>query len=143
MLLGALFSPVYRDWAYICENTGSRKGHREWFLGYTTGHWYQKSALEEFVQREFPGELHQRWTSYAGTGKNALGRPVLFGHGRPGAILCLRTEFFDRYVAQLSRTEKKALYDLLSSDQQERIREEVEKAFDVLLAEGRPDHQKP
>ncbi len=41
---------VYCNWAFICRNTGSRKGYRQWFFGVQTGHWHNESALEKFIK---------------------------------------------------------------------------------------------
>ena len=117
--------PVCRDWAFICENTGSRKGHREWFFGHCTGHWYKRSALEVFVSERYPSELEHRWTSYAGTGRSILGRGVLAGHGYPGPILQLRIEWLDQHVRHLDDRERRALYDLFRSRDWDKIESEI------------------
>ncbi len=134
LLLGIGF-PVCRDRAYICENTGSHKGHRQWFFGVRTGHWYRETHLEAFMREEHPSEMTNRWTSYAGTGKNMFGRSVLYGHGRPGAILNVSEEALNRYIDSLAPEGRVQLYRLLASDDQKKIEEAVpgiwEKAIEL------------
>ncbi len=118
---------VCRDWAFICQNTGSRKGYREWFFGAQTGHWYRQSELELFMATRHPTLLRHKWTSYAGTGKNILGIPVLHGHGRPGPIVLLSPDLLDEHVHHLDEATKKALYDAFASADQDRIQKEVDR----------------
>jgi hypothetical protein len=80
------------DRAYICENTGSRKGYREWFFGAHTNLWYRKSELERFMEVAHPNLLKHRWTSYMGNGRSLIPFLVSRGHGRPGPILFLDSE---------------------------------------------------
>jgi hypothetical protein len=136
LLLQATAYPVCRDWGLVCENTGSRRGHRQWFFGLRTGDWYKRSKLEEFVASTYPNELSHRWTSYMGTGKNVLGQPVLRGHGTPGPIVNLQLQMWDAYVEQLSDPDKKALYETFRSGDEDRIGQAVERALGVLCAHG-------
>ena len=46
LLVYGFFFIAYRDWSFICENTGSRKGYREWFFGTRTQHWQSQSSVE-------------------------------------------------------------------------------------------------
>ena len=87
MFLAALPFQMCRDWALVCETTGSHQGYRQWFTGHRTGQWYEKSHLEEFMEQQYPAELEHRWVSYSGTGRNILGQAILFGHGRPNDTL--------------------------------------------------------
>src|SRR5207253_4792429 len=73
---------VCKDRAFVDECTGSRKGHREWFFGGQSGSWYKESSIETFMRTNQPSGFEQRWTSYAGTGRDILGRNISFGHGR-------------------------------------------------------------
>lgn len=116
---------VCRDWAYICENTGSHKGYREWFFGLRTGYWYRESHLEAFIKKNYPSEFMSRWTSYAGTGKNILGQSVLSAHGRPGPIHRIREEVFNSYVESLSPDKRLALYRLFASGDRKKIEDVV------------------
>ncbi|MHC4545901.1 MAG: hypothetical protein ACYS9C_12975 [Planctomycetota bacterium] len=134
-------APVYRDWAFICENTGSRKGDRAWFFGVKTGHWYKESRLEEFMKTNYPDDLSYRWVSYEGTGKNIFGTPVLYGHGRP-ELAHLPYEVFNRYLEHIDDKEKRRLYEIFSSADVQRIEDEVsriwEKVLDMLQSETEP-----
>jgi len=121
----AFYIPVCRDWAFICENTGSQKGYRQWTFGPKTGLWYKKSLLEECIQSQAPDALVHRWTSYAGTGKNVLGIPVLFGHGRPGAVLWINPDILSRWIKHNDPATIRQLYDLLVSDDQAAIKKRL------------------
>jgi hypothetical protein len=127
---------VCRDWAFICENTGSHKGYRQWCLGIRSGQWYRESRLEQFLRKEHPSGLVNRWTSYSGTGRNMLGQGILFGHGRPGPILRVPTEFFDRYVDSLDNQAKLDLYHVLVSGSPEEVKSEIDKVWDLAFAEA-------
>ncbi len=105
---------VRTDYAFICENTGSRYGFTKWRYGGQTGNWYRMSPLEDFMKRNHPERLTHRWTSYAGTGRTLLGVNVSFGHGRPGPILFLDNEVLAQYMAKISDTEKLRLYETFS-----------------------------
>jgi len=126
-----LFSTeVYRDWGFICANTGSRRGHRDWLGTFETSHWYKESELESFIKKNYPSEFKHRWTSYEGTGRNIFGTAVLRGHGRPGAILQLSPEL----LVGMSDTDKKQLYDLLVQGDPKVIRARIEQLFDEYVA---------
>jgi len=122
----------YRDWAFICENTGSRKGYREWCFGHQTGRWYQHSAVEIFMQEKFPDELKHRWTSYAGTGRNIFGVKLLYGHGRPGPLIQISQDRLNEWFAPLPDTEKKAFSELLVNADDKTIDEKIESIYDDL-----------
>ncbi|MHC4773387.1 MAG: hypothetical protein ACYS8S_07440 [Planctomycetota bacterium] len=126
---------AYRGWVYICENTGSYKGHIEWFFGKQTSHRYEKSVLEGFIQENYPDiQIEHRWTSCAGTGCNIFGQPLLFGHGQPGAIMSIPPEMLEKWVQTSEPEEVIELYKLLASDENEdakrqRIDEIIEEVF--------------
>ncbi len=84
---------------------------------------------------ERPSELVNRWTSYAGTGKNILGQSVLFGHGRPGPIHTVPPEFLDRYVDGLDDQAKLDLYRVLASGPPDKIQSEIAKVWERAIAE--------
>ncbi len=136
VFIGGLSVQVCRDWAFICENTGSRQGYRQWCIGLQSSHWYRESRLEQLMRKEHPSELANRWTSYAGTGKNILGQSVRFGHERPGPILQVPTEFLDRYVDGLNDQAKLDLYHVLASGPPEETEREIRKVWDQALAQG-------
>lgn len=132
---------VCRDWAFIDRNTGSRKGYREWFLGWRTGSWSQESVIEAYMRASHPGEFRQDWVSYAGTGRNVFGGATSYGHGRPGPIAKLRPEAIANHCRTASAAEMRRLYDGLASGDESRIRglvDDISKA--ELASEGRvPD----
>ena len=124
---------AYRDWAFICENTGSRNGYRQWPFGLKTGHWYKKSPLEEFIQSEAPDALVYRWTSCAGTGKNIFGMTILRGHGWPGAIRRLDHEIQRKWIEKNDAATVRQFYDLLVSDDQEKLEKRVMDIYEEVL----------
>ena len=130
---------VCRDWAFIDRNTGSRKGHRDWSLGWRTGSWYRTSALEVFMRSNHPAELQQQWVSYAGTGRNIFGAAMLHGHGRPGPIFLLRPEAIDGYCQAISQDAKRRLYDVLGSGEEAEIREVVEQINQTSVPSGKTE----
>ncbi len=98
---------IYYDYAYVCDYTGSHKGHTEWIFGFTTDETYQESHLEKFLKSNHPEKLQYYWESYAGTGKNIWGQSISFGHGRPAAVtLGTRMIEFNQIIDHLSDQEK-------------------------------------
>ncbi|MBN2291074.1 MAG: hypothetical protein JXM70_01540 [Pirellulales bacterium] len=124
---------VSRDWAFICENTGSRKGYRQWSFGPKTGHWHEKSPLEEFVAEHKPDALAHRWTSYAGTGKNIFGSSLSFGHGSPGAVLQFEHSLQDWWIERHSEEEVIELYGLFVYENQTAIDKTVTEIWEEYL----------
>ena len=122
---------VCRDWAFIDRNTGSRKGYREWSLGWRSGLWYQESPIEAFMRFSHPDDLRQDWVSYAGTGRNIFGGANLHGHGRPGPIGMLKPDFLKDYCRVASETEKRRLYDVFSSGDEESIRDLINQIMEA------------
>ena len=135
--VGALFVIVFllqpvtirREWSFLCRNTGSWEGHREWFWGGTSGHWRKASRLEAFMAEAHPGELRYDWVTIGGTGYNVLGRAISSVSGSPGPIYsaAAREALFDAYVESLSPEEKLALYHRFASGNDALIRKEVDK----------------
>jgi hypothetical protein len=117
---------VCRECGFICKNTGSQRGYREWCLGWKTGQWYKASALERFMEVKYPHELQHKWVSYEGTGKNIFGMTILWGHGRPGPIILLDHEILAAYIQESDDFQKKALYDLFSSGDEPAIEAKIE-----------------
>ena len=141
---------VCRDWGYICEYTGSRKGHRQWWLGIRTGTWHQESALETFIKRNYPSELDHHWTCYAGTGRNIFGMAQLYGHGRPGPIIHLPPYILAQYAGIATPNEKKRLYDVLKNGTEAEKAASTEAVWEKVLQEkqkieqdGRPTGNQP
>lgn len=134
-LLAALGLQTHRDYAFICENTGSHKGYRQWRLGWPTREWHRESHLEQFMRAQHPTELRYRWTSYAGTGKNLFGQAILFGHGQPQVdLVAMKQSWFDSYVDTLDDTAKLELYRVLASGNPSAIQAEEKKIEDAILS---------
>lgn len=114
-LCASTFLIAYTDSAFICENTGSRMGYREWPLGIRTNEWYRESKLENYIKNSHAEMLQHRWTSYAGRGSSLVPALVCNGHGRPGPIYFIRPETFDAQVDASSDQERVAIYQALSS----------------------------
>ena len=129
-----LFSfQVCTDRAFVDETTGSRRGYREWLFGTHSGEWYKESALETFIRTNQPTLLRQRWTSFAGTGRNVFGGAISAGHGRPGAVLMLAPENIAEYCVRASEAEKRRLYDTLSAGDQPKIRQLASEVLEKLV----------
>jgi len=129
-----LFSvQAYRDWAFICENTGSHKGYRQWPFSLKTGHWYKTSPLEDFIQSEVPNALVHRWMSHAGTGKNIFGMTISYGHGRPGAITYLDHETLRKWMEKNDAATVRQLYNVLVSDDQKKLEKQVMDIWQEVL----------
>lgn len=134
MILGVMPLEIYRDYAFICENTGSHKGYRQWCFGGRKQEWYSKSELEEFMLARHPTELKHRWTSYSGTGKNILGQSIRFGHDFPtvGTVI-MRQSWFGSYVVNLDDQAKLDLYRALASGNRNVIEAEEKKIEEAVL----------
>jgi hypothetical protein len=123
----------YREMAFVCEYTGSRKGNRRWVGGMETGYWYKESAIEALMKQKFPDELRYRWTSYAGTGKSITGHNISYAHGRPGPILDVSLEQIDNYVATAPAAEVKRFFDTMQHGSREEKSAAVRRAYDSTL----------
>ena len=132
---------AYRDWGFICENTGSRMSYREWFFGARTSEQYHASALEVFLRKEYPEKVQHRWTSYRGTGRSLIPGVVLRGHGSPGPILDLGQEMFDAYVNSLSSKQRLDLYDELCRGDEDVIQERIVQIRRFSLSDRSSEHR--
>lgn len=126
-LLGSTMCIAYTDREFICENTGSRQGYRDWFFGVRTREWRETSELDRFMRTNYSAQLQHRWTSYRGDGHSLLEGVLSRGHGRLGPILMLRSGMLNTHVTRLTGSEKLALYRLFASGDENVIRGEVEK----------------
>jgi len=133
-LLAVLPLQMCRDWAFVCENTGSHQGYRQWFTGHRTGQWYQESHLEQFMDQAHPGVLKHQWVSYRGTGRNLLGRPIRLGLGHPNPVLMARRHAFDFYVDSLDDAGKLNLYQTLAFGAPGEVEVQMGKVRDYWLA---------
>lgn len=129
-LVGSTLCIAYTDREFICENTGSRHGYREWFFAARTREWTETSELDRFMQTYHKDRLQHRWTSYRGDGQSLLAGVQSKGHGRPGSILMLSPGMLDSHVSGLTDSGKLALYELFASADEKIIRGEVEKIFE-------------
>jgi len=123
---------VCRDWVFICENTGSRKGYRAWFFGLETRHWYKKSKLAEFMETKHQNALTYRWIG-SGTGRNVYGSAISFRCGLPGPIITITYDILNWYVSRINDEEKRALYDVFASGDRQRIDKEISMIWDQYL----------
>ncbi|MGD9419262.1 MAG: hypothetical protein ACQKBU_11125 [Verrucomicrobiales bacterium] len=108
------FVIAYTDRGFICENSGSRMGYREWCFGIRTNEWQTTSKLEEFMRDQHPSVFEHRWTSYKGTGRSLIPCVMRRGHGRPGPIMHLPIGLLDERVTALSGPERLAMYEVFS-----------------------------
>ena len=131
-LIAATTFIAYTDRSYICENTGSRKGCREWFFRTKTNEWYKKSELEEFLETKYPQRLRHRWTSYAGDGYSLIPGMISRGHGRPGPILMIDRVTLNEYVMELTDDQKLELYEVFSSADEDVVEAAVEAIYGGL-----------
>ena len=125
--------PIYQDWAFICENTGSRKGYREWFIGIKSNRWYRASALEQFMGKHYPNELNYNWCSYMGTKKTVFGQPTCREHGSPGPLISFPTDIFTAYIERIDNSQKKALYNLFASGNESAIEAKLAEISSQML----------
>ena len=128
----ALTGEVSRERGFICENTASRKGHREWAFGLRTDRWYEESALEQFMEEHYAGVVTHRWTSYMGTLKNAFGTPIGAGHSDPGTIVLLKRDVLNQWVDRSEPAAVRSLYDVLVSDNEDEIAAQIQKIHDEV-----------
>ncbi|HEX2854558.1 MAG TPA: hypothetical protein VHO24_15110 [Opitutaceae bacterium] len=94
---------VYTDVGEVCEYTASHRESRFRPFGGQSRQVYHRSALETFLEREHPGQVAHRWTSYKGNGKNIFGRTNVHGHGSPGVVMQLPAELIDALNAEQMR----------------------------------------
>jgi len=123
---------VCRDYAYVCEHTGSRKGHRQWRTGPEANPYYRPSALELVMNEHYPGEATHRWTNYAVTGKTLFGAAVSYDHEQPGPAAKLTLAVIDRWVKRHSPEEARQLYRVLASGDRDAIQARVDAVLDEV-----------
>ena len=121
------------DAVYVCENTASRYGYREWPTGHRTGYWSKTSPLEAYMQAHWPGSVQHRWTQCAGTGKDIYGRSIMFGHGAPGGALHLRGDVMQAWIARHSENEIRALYKFMSKADREASKKRVDEITEEVF----------
>ena len=105
---------VRTDRAKFCEHTASRRSWTEWPFGIKTSEKYEASRIESHLLQT-GGNISHRWVSYQGTGKNLIGEPLLYGHGRPKGLfrLGLSSETLDAVLGTTSSENLIHLYEAL------------------------------
>lgn len=131
---------VCRDYTFICENTVSRMGYRQWCVGLQSGQWRRESRLEQFMRRQQPSELAHRWTFVSGAGKNLVGWTGLREDGFLRLNVAMHLDWFDSYVDTLDDAGKLELYRVLASGDPNAIKAEEKKIETALIQswESRP-----
>lgn len=124
---------IYRDWSFICQNTGSQKGYREWFFGLTTSDWYERSELEKFIEENHNNKLKFSWVSYKGTGYGLLTKTC--GHGRPSNIM-FSTKAVNECVKSLSDSEKLSLYETFKTHDRDKVENEYYRYIGMKIDNG-------
>ncbi len=125
---------AYTVYAYVCENTGSRRGHHLWFFGLKTSEWYYQSPLELFMQQTHPDQLEHRWMSYAGTGKNIFGQSMSYGHGKSPLSQLRFARDLEEYFATLPSERKLELYRVFSTGDRATVQATVDEIVEGSLA---------
>ena len=123
--------PVRIDSGLVSTNTGSRREYTTWLHVLRSNERYTESPIETYLKKK-NAKFEHRWVSYNGTGKDILGTPVLFAHGRPGAVLQMAPNLFE-YIGRLPDTEKERIYQVLTNGSQEQIRSLVDKISEDFI----------
>jgi hypothetical protein len=138
LLLLFLFNfEVYRDWSFICRNTGSQYGYRDWFFGCRTGEWSEPSALETYMQKHHPSELRLKWKCRSGSGRNIFGAGTGAASGAAGPIVTLSPAALAEYVDRSDDEQVRALYALFSSEDDAAIYAQIKKMTQQQSPGGR------
>ncbi len=124
---------LYTDRAFICQNTGSQKGYREWFSGAISDEWYNKSSLEEFIAKSHKEELSFNWVSYKGTTKTIFGR--LHAHGNPSNMSFGKMKWLNEYVGMLNDEDKLSLYHTFKTHDVDVVDQECRKYIDLKISD--------
>ncbi len=121
VLVIVAFVPVRTEHGYFCDYTGSFKEWTTWLWLIETDHRYQKSKLEEFVEKKHPLELQHKWISFRGT-TTFLFAGQMLAHGSQGPLFYLPQTVRDYWVDAVSDDERKNFYDLLRKGDSQTIR---------------------
>ena len=127
---------IYTDYGFICQNTASRKGYRQWIFGIRSNQWNKTSPLEVFMCKNHTKELSHRWVAYFGDVKNIFGMVITHDHGSPGPILYLSMlddDVLPRYCKDLTSPQMKALYDMFSTSDKKAIESKVEEITNYYM----------
>jgi hypothetical protein len=127
--------PVCTEYHFLDETTGSRKGHREWVLGFNSGDWYTATALETFIRTNNPGLLKPRWVSSGGEKRNIYGSVLSFLDSERSHAAWLGPGLMKHYCARLSDTEKTKLYEMLLEGDPAKIDKLAKEVYQLLYGE--------
>ena len=111
-----LFVDIYKDVGQHCDFTGSKRGWREYPLGFRSPEFHETSPLETFIKENHPSEFEHSWVSYQGTARNWYGLGTSRGHGRPNALISAGMGFLEIFVRDSSPQEVKEFYDFLRTN---------------------------
>jgi hypothetical protein len=133
VLLGATHITVRTDYGYVSTVTGSRKTYTEWNIPikHRTSETYIRSPIEVFLAQKGIAYA-DKWVSYAGTGRSIFGTVTYRGHGRPGAVLEIRPEFFAT-VDLMTDEEKMQIFECLVRGDEKEISEIAFKIFEKSI----------
>lgn len=124
ILFVAAFVPVRTEHGYFCDYTGSFKEWNTWFGLFESDYRYQKSKLEEFLEKSHPSDLEHKWVSFRGTTTYLLAGD-LFAHGRPGPLFAIPQTLRDQWCDAVSAEEKHQFYGLLRKGDKKVIQRRV------------------
>lgn len=130
VIVGGLMLETSVTHSSICANTASREGYVERLGGRTTDEWSTPSALDTYLRGKDVPVVH-RWIAYQGTGRNIFGGARSHRHGDPGAIMNMRDEVLERWIATHTHEEIVALYETLKRDNQDEITAKIAEIYEV------------
>jgi hypothetical protein len=133
LVLGLLRTAVYRDWLFVCENTGAHMGYRQWFFGAHTRSWDQPTVVETFMDEHFPKDKEHRWALISVTGRSIFGARVFRERGKPGPIEGVSSKTLEKWFVALNDPEKRSFYDLLASGDQDAISRKLQTIYERPL----------
>lgn len=111
-ILVLLLATTYHDYAFVDQNTASRKGYRVRCGLWHTHDWYDPSPIEAYMRTHHPADLHQQWSCYEDHDRSLLFQS--HACGQPGPVLSLTPALLADYHHRTSDPEMKHLYDILS-----------------------------
>jgi hypothetical protein len=130
--IGLMFAATVQmrsEVSFGCAYTGSRYGYTISRAGHKSREWYQKSALEDFIEKKHPDELKHDWQLKFSIGRNAWGGRISCGCGASGRVAAIPLEFIADYCASVSDKEKLETYRALMNA----TPDEARKLADTIL----------
>lgn len=119
---------IYHNVSYVCWDTASWKGYREWPGGLRTGLWEHPSVLEDYVSKP----VVHHWRRISSTGVNLLGRNISFGCGMTDGVEMLHRDVLTEWTRHHSRAEVKALLALFATYDPKAIGKRVDEIRDEV-----------